>query len=462
MNRNLHRTKAFLLASSLVAGILSLPAIADDLHYQDFVVGDQAVALGGAYTAIASDPSGLYYNPAGIVDARNTSLSLSANLYGIQDSWTGKMGSVLPKDAISKLVVVPSTAGFVQSLGRLDTNGERPYAVAISMVVPSYRRFSSSKEGEMTDPVLGRYRQGYHRVFEDQTLWVGAGGAMRFQGRFSFGAGLFLLHRMVQDTAYSFLAGNPAGDSYLDFRSAEMDLNFQNDGLLAIGGMKLKLSDRWLFGASVQSPTVTLYSRGNMRFVRAFASGTGSTGFTPTPQEVSVRSETRFNGEARAGIAYRIQDRFVASADVSVHLPVSYTLVQVDNQEARDALLFAPEIKRSLILNFNAGAEVLLAGMFSIGLGGFTNFSSAPSIEDGNAQHEPALADVDMFGGTLAVGFFSEHSLTRVGVMYTYGSGHDLIAINPAEQLATDQQSYSKVDLHQSFTYFFLSSTFRY
>ena len=54
--------------------------LADDVHYQDYIVGDRAVSLGGAFTAIAADPSGMWYNPAGIVDVRNTSLSLSANL----------------------------------------------------------------------------------------------------------------------------------------------------------------------------------------------------------------------------------------------------------------------------------------------------------------------------------------------------------------------------------------------
>ena len=100
--------------------LLKLPGIsrADDQHYQSFVVGDEAMGMGGAYTAIAADPSGGWYNPAGIVDVRNTSLSLSANLYGIQDTQTGQTELIKPEDAISKLTVVPSAAGFVQALGR--------------------------------------------------------------------------------------------------------------------------------------------------------------------------------------------------------------------------------------------------------------------------------------------------------------------------------------------------------
>jgi hypothetical protein len=65
-------------------------------------------------------------------------------------------------------------------------------------------------------------------------------------------------------------------------------------------------------------------------------------------------------------------------------------------------------------------------------------------------------------GGTIAVGIFSEHTITRLGMLYSRGSGSDVIPVNSPEQLASDAQQFLKVDLTQSYAYFFLASTFRY
>jgi len=40
---------------------------ADEFHYNNLLIGDRASGMGGAYTAISDDASGMYYNPAGIV-----------------------------------------------------------------------------------------------------------------------------------------------------------------------------------------------------------------------------------------------------------------------------------------------------------------------------------------------------------------------------------------------------------
>ena len=68
---------------ALLALTLAGPARADDTHYHDYPIGGRAVGLGGAFVALASDPSGLYYNPAGIVDSRHHSVQISTNLYGL-------------------------------------------------------------------------------------------------------------------------------------------------------------------------------------------------------------------------------------------------------------------------------------------------------------------------------------------------------------------------------------------
>jgi len=98
---------------------------------------------------------------------------------------------------------------------------------------------------------------------------------------------------------------------------------------------------------------------------------------------------------------------------------------------------------------------------FMLGLGAYTNFSSSHSIPDSIAIR-PTPAHVHMVGGTLAFGIKSEHTLTRLGVAFARGSGNDVIASNDPDQLALDTQQFVRVDLTQTFLYFFLASTFMY
>ncbi len=440
--------------------LLATCALADDQHYQDFIVGDEAVSLGGAYTAIASDPSGGWYNPAGIVDVRDTSLSLSANLYGIQNNETGKSPLLDPEEAISKLSVIPSSAGFVQALGRTGWHGKRPYAFGVSLVVPSYRKFSISEEGAFTDPNLGLVYSGYTRNFTDSTLWAGLQGALRLGASFSIGGALYVVHRSVQDSASSYVATGTDAGEFTTFRSAVTELDFSNDSLVAVLGIKWQWFHGFYFGAMVRSPSVPIYSNGTMRFARARATPSGDASFLPTPDQLKVKSETRSWGEARVGVAYVIPDLIKIAADLSAHMPVSYSLVSVEDPVAKAALLLPSDVERTMVINGNLGVEVTIANLVTIGAGGFTNFSSVPSIP--SQVDKPYPAHVNMYGGTLAVGFSSKHTLTRIGMMYSRGSGQDVHAVNDPAQLENDVQGFLRVPLTQSYFYFFLSSTFRY
>lgn len=56
-------------------------AKADLFHYNNIILGDRAIGLGGAYGAISDDASGIIYNPAGIAFAMSNDISGSANAY---------------------------------------------------------------------------------------------------------------------------------------------------------------------------------------------------------------------------------------------------------------------------------------------------------------------------------------------------------------------------------------------
>jgi len=69
------------LKAFVVIGVIgcSTSAFADLFHYNNVIIGERAQGLGGAYSAVADDASGVYYNPAGLAFAQSNDISGSAN-----------------------------------------------------------------------------------------------------------------------------------------------------------------------------------------------------------------------------------------------------------------------------------------------------------------------------------------------------------------------------------------------
>ena len=65
--------------------IAKTKCFADWQHYNSFLIGERAAGMGGAYTAISNDPSGIFYNPGGIAFTNDTEVSLSTAGYYVQN-----------------------------------------------------------------------------------------------------------------------------------------------------------------------------------------------------------------------------------------------------------------------------------------------------------------------------------------------------------------------------------------
>ena len=112
---------------SIMLSCMAALAAADELHYTNLLIGDRASGMGGAYTAISDDATGLYYNPAGIAYAAGRNFSASVNAYynnekkykGVigGNGWTRKSSSLLP-----------NYFGVVQPIGK--------FKVGLSYAVP--------------------------------------------------------------------------------------------------------------------------------------------------------------------------------------------------------------------------------------------------------------------------------------------------------------------------------------
>ena len=77
----------------LFVTLLSDGILKDQFHYANFLIGERAMGLGGAFTAVADDASEIFYNPAGLGFALNSDISGSANAYYSKKQFIDTIGS---------------------------------------------------------------------------------------------------------------------------------------------------------------------------------------------------------------------------------------------------------------------------------------------------------------------------------------------------------------------------------
>jgi len=106
-------------------------AWADPYHYRNVIIGDRSAGLAGAYTAIADDAPGLYYNPAGVVYSSQPKISGSVNAYNYKvTKYSDINNSGHTWERISKGMVA-NYFGIVQPL-------DNKSSVGFSIAIPNH------------------------------------------------------------------------------------------------------------------------------------------------------------------------------------------------------------------------------------------------------------------------------------------------------------------------------------
>ena len=180
--------------------LLSASAYADQFHYSNLVVGERAMGLGGAFTAVADDASAIIYNPAGLGFALSNDLSGSANaFYQRKVTYKKTIGS---KDFVEKSG--GTLAPFFGGLQKLD-NVWPGLAVAFGL----YAQDSELKDQNDLIENFGTLER-FHRTanVRGSTTGLGIAAAKRFLSNWSVGLGVNYimideLTQEYQDVKYS-------------------------------------------------------------------------------------------------------------------------------------------------------------------------------------------------------------------------------------------------------------------
>ena len=450
--------KRLALACALSLALPGLPVLADDGRYQDYPVGSRALALGGAFTALSDDPSGLFYNPAGVCDARRNNVSVSASLYGVERQSRGAIDLRTSSFTIATINVIPGEAGFIRGFGPLDARGT-PFALGFDVSVPSFRSY-----GTDADESLVNLRRQLHSRVLDRTFVLAAGGALRIDPKWNVGLALQYNLRLFEQVEDSLVVGTGPDPSVGVYHSSA---SFQNGTLVPVAGVKFRLDERWRFGASLGLPGVELHSAG-----RVNVQDTVTDVNKPAGQRTTVRiydeadrihSHTPVPLVARLGAAFIEPHRFTLSGDLSFHAGASYKRFDIPDASVVSRLRIQDSVERRPVLNLSVGGEYLLSREWTLALGAYTDHSGASKLEtDAAGVLKPTsshLPNLNLYGGTVTLGMIGDHSISRLGVSVSYGGGEDAV---PDDQLGLQSTTYQRALVHQLFLYIFLASTFRY
>ena len=449
--------------SLALAGLLTLSAglaRAGDTHYQSILAGERATGMGGAYTALADDPSATYYNPAGLVNAKNSTLSASLSVYGFQQgaiqqalappsgsSFAGSLEHGVTA-AFSQLTTIPGLAGSVTGIGKKDDHGRFKQAWGLSVMVldDDENTFNQNARGP-------NVLQDLSQTVIDQTTWIGLGYAYRPTDALSVGLSLDAIYRTSSRQARTLngsalSASGVAGDFFLD----ETSLQFAVAGLFAEGGVLWAASPDFSFGLSLASPSVTVFGSGTTDEIQSYATASGP-GLTDTPIS-GLGANTLIPVHGRLGGVYRYGNGTIFTADLSLWGPTGYSVVNGPLAAGVQYPNFVRDVTRRPVVNLDLGGQWLLFQKYPIRGGLFTNRSSAPPIDSGP---EPQLTDIDLYGLTFGFTFPSQHTETTLGFVYSYGAGEGKV---PSGSASTSGIAYLPTPTSESFLDIYLGGSY--
>lgn len=408
-------------------------ARADDTHYRAIPIGARAIGLGGAFTGVANDVSAAYFNPAGL--ALNRNLGIAAGL--TINAWDRlKLDGFYQQPDTDVAVstkanrTVPVFVAAAAKIGRSDENGDKRYALALSVVEPI---FSSGGAFLTIKQELLELSDSYRFTELDRATFYGLSFAARINSKQSAGVSLYVSVRRLNHSETGLTLGGGTevpGDpgTYLGVSSVA------NTETLSFNAYHFVLRFGWLYrikpqlkvGLMVQPPGIPLRQRVNV-FSQEFINDNRdpSMPVTTTASFFDTESKARLPlpAEIEAGLQYWPAERVMLALDASFHAPVREgQRIDLPPDISLRSIYFDDQTKRV------ATGNVAIAGDFrfrkkEVGIltGFFTDLSSAQKVpENPDVYYQPRI---NRFGATLSVVLNLSGVSLSVGSTFLYGRG---------------------------------------
>ncbi|WP_455212100.1 OmpP1/FadL family transporter [Kaarinaea lacus] len=363
-------------------------AAADEDHYNNILIGDRPAGMGGAYTAISDDASGLYYNPAGIVHAIGSGISGSMNAYHItkttyknalggQTDWTRKSSNFLP-----------NFFGLFQNLGKSKIGFS--YAILDSIRENQDQRFFNLTE---TPNAIDEYVINFNN--QEDVYNLGVSFATELSSNFSWGITLYAHSRNRERILHQYIDFNDSSGG--DFEQSTNYFSVDEQGVRPVLGLIWSPWNKISLGLNFNKTFLTSYEETSQVTMKE----QGDSAITRVETTSNEKRDLPLN--VRGGIAYFPDEKLLLSTDLSYHESYGF---------------------RDSVLNFAIGTEYYLNPSWALRGGFYSNYANTPKLENQGLQAgAQQLEHVDLYGISFSFTRFSSNSSLSLGLNYSAGSG---------------------------------------
>ena len=386
-------------------------SLADEFHYNNILIGDRASGMGGAYTAISDDASGMFYNPAGIIYVTDRNFSASVNAYTAQtktyDNVIGGQPFVRKSSAL-----LANYFGIVKPIGN--------YKFGFSYAVPD----SVGEDLNLTVHNTPSFPQDFtiNLSNRDNTYNWGPSLAMAINSDLALGVTLYVHQREVLIIQNQFLARNDP-----TYQWSNSYFTLKESGLKPIVGIVWSPVEKLSLGATLSS-TLLFSSSSSFQYTCVDTLDTANCSVISPIKNIPFQtlafssSETprKYPIRVAVGAAYFANSNLLLSSDFTFHTAVADP-VYGDKVATLDAAF---------------GTEYYLSKKWAVRGGLFTNVANTPPIVAGVTNIEE---HINLYGGSLSFTHFSGDSSVTIGGNISYGKGQAQIgtSINEVQSAST-------------------------
>jgi long-chain fatty acid transport protein len=418
------------LRSGLLAALAlsaATPALADDYHYNNLLIGDRASGMGGAYTAVADDASGLYYNPAGITYIGGRNLSASVNAYHITSiKYRDVLGGGDWTRESSKLL--PNFFGVAQPLG--DGVAGFSYAVTDSIL---------ENQDTVLNNLPGTDVQQYiiNMNNEENTYKIGPSYARAVNDKLSFGISLYLHLRDTETIFNQNISLNDTSYEWSSYYQQSEEL-----GIEPVLGVMWSPVEKVSLGASLRKTELLSASLDSQRTCASDVPDNPNPLCTepPTASLSSSDYKREYPWQLSLGAAYFPNERLLYSIDYTYYTEASNDLPASNDSAFRT---------KEATWNLKLGTEYYLSSRWALRGGLYTNHANTPALSSGRTDQPQHL---DMYGFSLSGSRFTRNSSLTLGLSYGQGSGEAQVISGLANTQDVDAYSLS-IFLSTSYSY---------
>lgn len=410
-------------------------------NYESALIGGRSALMGGTGVAAGKDSAAALQNPASTVGIEGTSFAFSTFFIQLTSRWVAPRQDQLPEVDLQRaqfdqteLRVLPNSTCLFFDLRKVPNQRRGHHKGNICFAEPENQSFELGTT-VLAESVNGR--GGFQQRFVAQVYSkkvYSVGWAASLSEHLSIG-----VNPMLEEVGYKDIEGIQTvvtGDSALADAIGEGGQSLSNIitgragafALSVLGGVQWRLSDDFVLGASLQSPS--LHVTGSYEGHRSSEAVS-----SPVEQYVQEKGSARFTYPTRLalgiagkvqGVTFEVDGYFHGGRDDFAVVSATRQFVTVDDgiitEAASEPALYQEGLRP--VVNVGVGAEIPLSSTWAIVTGLLTDISGLRPRQNGSSLDSTIFRNrLDAVHGSVGVAWTPRAGSVLMGMRGFYGEG---------------------------------------